>query len=367
MLQENKRIPALDLLRSLAIFLVVLHHYPKSQDPNSIYMTLRSFGWIGVDIFFVLSGYLISKGLIKEFKRESKFSFSNFYVKRAFRILPIYWVVVALYFFLPSFAEREKIAPLWRFLTFTQNFDLTFSAFSHAWSLCIEEHFYLVLPISLFFLLKRSSSKLSILVFAGLILGGMVLRWSIWESLIAPLDISTRAFRVTYYKYLYYPTYGRLDGLVLGVLISTIQVYRPILWNKLIGQHNKLLMLGVLLISVALTLFSGQKSIISTTFGFPLLSLGIASIFISVFNNKSIFSKYKIPSMNVFATLAFSIYLTHKAVIKIVHVHLEGFGFEKFHPVTTLSTIVSILLFSWILFTLIEKPFLKFRERLITD
>src|SRR6185295_2401640 len=101
-----------------------------------------AFGWSGVDLFFVLSGFLITRQLL------AGMGMREFYLRRALRILPLYWTALVLYFAIPGFAERSGIAPLWKFLLFVQNIGLdaaTEGAFSHAWSLCIEEHFYLVL------------------------------------------------------------------------------------------------------------------------------------------------------------------------------------------------------------------------------
>ena len=80
-------------------------------------------------------------------------------MKRFFRIIPIYFFVVAIYFLLPFFRDKEALPPLWKFLTFTQNFGTDsskFGTFSHVWSLCVKEHFYLFFPFILIFLQRKS-------------------------------------------------------------------------------------------------------------------------------------------------------------------------------------------------------------------
>src|SRR3954468_12026426 len=135
-------INGLDHLRALAIVLVLLYHYCKLFPHPQWTETLGSFGWVGVDLFFVLSGYLIASQLFKGIKENAKVDLKAFYIKRFFRIIPAYLAVLLLYFSVSDFKEFGTLAPLWKYLTFTQNLGLdlrTQRAFSHAWSLCIEE------------------------------------------------------------------------------------------------------------------------------------------------------------------------------------------------------------------------------------
>ena len=151
------RYPGLDLLRSIAILLVIMQHMPRTLFPEW-FMQMKYTGWIGVDLFFVLSGYLIGSQLLRPYAEGEQPSFAVFYMRRALRVLPAYLIVVLLYFSVPVFAERPGLPPLWKFLTFTQNFGLDLiaaGAFSHAWSLCVEEHFYLLLPVIVFLLMRK--------------------------------------------------------------------------------------------------------------------------------------------------------------------------------------------------------------------
>src|ERR1043166_4950156 len=116
-------IPALDHLRALAITLVFIYHYRLFPHPEWV-DTIGSFGWTGVDLFFVLSGYLIAGQLFSQVHQYGRISLGDFYLKRFFRIIPAYLAVVAVYFSIPTFREVEALAPLWKFLTFTQNLGL---------------------------------------------------------------------------------------------------------------------------------------------------------------------------------------------------------------------------------------------------
>lgn len=122
MVMETKwqKLFGLDHLRALAIIMVFVFHYghifPHPGWTNSI----SSFGWTGVDLFFVLSGYLIASQLFASVAKTGTFSLKEFFIKRFSRILPAYFVVVALYFLFPLLREHEALAPLWKYLTFTQ-------------------------------------------------------------------------------------------------------------------------------------------------------------------------------------------------------------------------------------------------------
>src|SRR5256885_7035104 len=144
------RIPGLDLLRAAAIVWVMLFHSFLVGGLGPNFEWLSRFGWAGVDIFFVLSGFLIGTQVLRPLERGEKLSIPAFYARRAWRILPAFGAVLALYACFPSLREEPGLQPWWQFATFTMNLLIDYShnrAFSHAWSLCVEEHFYLVFPL----------------------------------------------------------------------------------------------------------------------------------------------------------------------------------------------------------------------------
>jgi peptidoglycan/LPS O-acetylase OafA/YrhL len=132
----------------------------------------------GSDLFFVLSGYLIGGQLLSQLGGRRRIKFGRFYARRALRILPAYFVVVAVYFCLPILREFPTISPLWKFLISVQNIGLRGgTAFSHAWSLAIKDQFYLVLPLVLFVLSRsrRAAFATPCLFFVrGLLLRGFL-------------------------------------------------------------------------------------------------------------------------------------------------------------------------------------------------
>src|SRR5213595_4302033 len=146
---DRERQPGLDLLRALAIIVVVIYH--AALFGFKLPGRVHRWGWIGVDLFFVLSGYLIGGQLLAQLARNNRLDLRRFYARRALRILPAYLVILTIYFLLPLWREYPDMAqPLWKFLFSLQNIALHGgTAFSHAWSLAVEDQFYLALPFTL--------------------------------------------------------------------------------------------------------------------------------------------------------------------------------------------------------------------------
>ncbi|HEY9137153.1 MAG TPA: acyltransferase, partial [Terriglobus sp.] len=107
------RLHGLDTLRAIAVLAVVLYHLTIFGELPIQLLPVTWHGWMGVDLFFVLSGYLIGRQLVKPYLRGSRPSLKEFYLRRAFRILPAYLAVVALYFVVPAWRDFPALPPLW--------------------------------------------------------------------------------------------------------------------------------------------------------------------------------------------------------------------------------------------------------------
>src|ERR1700733_7711452 len=103
----SHKLHGLDHLRAFAITFVFFYHYGRLFPHPQWTNTISEFGWSGVDLFFVLSGYLIASQLFKKISFQQKISLKEFFTKRFFRIIPAYLIVVALYFLFPFMRERE--------------------------------------------------------------------------------------------------------------------------------------------------------------------------------------------------------------------------------------------------------------------
>src|SRR5438477_4306912 len=120
--RNRERQPGLDLLRALAIIVVVIYH--AALFGFKLPGRVDRFGWIGVDLFFVLSGYLIGGQLLAPIARGQPINLRHFFARRALRILPAYFVILAIYFLLPWWREYPVISPFWKFVFSVQNIGL---------------------------------------------------------------------------------------------------------------------------------------------------------------------------------------------------------------------------------------------------
>lgn len=360
----TQKIAGLDHLRALAITLVFLFHYRLFAHPAWI-DTIGSFGWTGVDLFFVLSGYLISSQIFYGIEKGT-FSLRIFFFKRFFRILPAYWAVLAIYFTIPVLREWESLAPLWKYLTFTQNLGLDrryHKTFSHAWSLCIEEQFYFLLPLSVLLLSRIKASKAGAYIIAALFLLGFVSRLVCWNIFIVPA-IDTELFGIQWFKWIYYPTFNRLDELLAGITIAAIFQYCPPLKQALERNANIVLFIGLILIGAAYMLCIDQFSFPASIFGYPLIAIAYGLVVTSSICAKGLLNRFSSKILSLLATFSYAIYLVHKMTIHLAQVQFSKLNIDKDSGLMVIISIVITLLGATLLHYSIEKPFLLIKEKL---
>jgi peptidoglycan/LPS O-acetylase OafA/YrhL len=355
--RNRERQPGLDLLRALAIIVVVIYHAGifGFALPNH----WHRFGWVGVDLFFVLSGYLIGGQLLAPLERGRNINFPRFFMRRALRILPAYFVILAIYFSLPSVREFPEISPLWKFLISVQNIGLHGgTAFSHAWSLAIEDQFYLALPLVL--LVVGRWKRAGVIVPCVVVLGGIALRaFLAWRN---PGDtgVSDRGFQL----WIYYPTWTRLDPLVFGVVLAAIEKFRSNWWERLMDSARWLWLPGLAAIVYGLYLGENDLTIATCIWQFPLIALGMAAFLVCGVSPRLPFRRIEVPGAAFFASIAYSVYLSHKLIIH------AAIRFCSNHNIalTSVSAILLVELLIYaaglILFLSIERPFLQLRHRL---
>lgn len=364
--KSTQKFYGLDNLRAFAIIFVFLFHYfiISGGEPKWLPDVAR-FGWTGVDLFFVLSGFLISSQLFQEIKNNNDISLKNFFLKRIFRILPAYLFTVALYFLVPFFRERESLPPLWKFLTFTQNIGLDAEnggTFSHCWSLCVEEHFYLFLPLILMFILTQKWMKRSYLFLILFFVFGIAIRIYSYKHFYLPHIADDNSW-MYWYKYIYYTTYSRLDGLLAGVLIAGLYHFYPKIWTKISPFGNLILLFGLMILTAAYFLCEDQMTFNATVFGFPLVALGYGMLVLGAICPTSILFKWNSKVLTKIAVLSYAVYLTHKGVIHMTHQLLAKFEIDS--NLMLIICMITCLGFAQIVHLIIEKPFMKLRKRFV--
>jgi peptidoglycan/LPS O-acetylase OafA/YrhL len=162
----------------------------------------------------------------------------------------------------------------------------------------------------------------------------------------------------------YYPTWSRLDGLLMGVMLATARVYRPVLWSRW-GRHaNGFLLAGVAVVGGSIWLFRDRTGLVPTVLGYPLLSFGMGLLVFAGAQASGVLARLRVPGAGWLAAVSYSMYLSHKAVFhmteSVVGTTLDGHGVLTFagYALAVLGTGAG-------LYYGVERPFLNLRERVL--
>jgi peptidoglycan/LPS O-acetylase OafA/YrhL len=352
------RIPALDGIRGLAISLILWLHatpsnFPKHPALNWI-VKMGGFSWSGVDLFFVLSGFLIGGILLDA--AESPNYFRTFYIRRAYRILPLYALLLLM-----GLAIERTVYWLPQYVLMLQNFWMAFigtfgiSALSMTWSLAIEEQFYLTLPLVIRFTPRRRL----VVGLASVIALAPLVRW-----------IAYHAFAYHGFKgrivAMYALTPCRADGLCYGVL-AALAFRTPCLWSKLVERRK------YVYAALALCAIAGLVILLGKSEAFPYGPFGLGYSFVAAFyclllvsvllsaRLSRIFSWAPLRGMGI---IAYGVYLFHGAFIdafrwlaaRLFSSHL---GYSIAAPVAVVA-VIPLAALSWKFF---EKPLIRIGHR----
>ncbi|MEZ6183806.1 MAG: acyltransferase [Planctomycetota bacterium] len=267
---QARRLASLDVLRALAILLVLGRHWPAvgTPVPSWLFQTWKRGGWVGVDLFFVLSGFLIGGLFFREHARHGRLDPVRFLIRRGFKIYPGYYALLAF-----SVVTGVANAPVTVRSTLCEAFYLQNyygGHWHHTWSLAVEEHFYLLLPALLLVLLRRRSGVpfAGIGFVAALVLGGcLVQRMAL--VLTSPPSVVLA------------PTHLRLDGLLVGVYVAYLHHRHPTWFASLRPAVRGLLgLLGALCLAPCFWFVLGRVPFV-LTLGLTLNALGSALLLIA--------------------------------------------------------------------------------------
>lgn len=361
---RSRRVHGLDTLRALAVSLVVLHHYVLFVSGRPTFGWVGELGWMGVDLFFALSGYLIGNQIFAAMGSGDGFSLPRFYARRFLRTLPNFYVVLALYFLWPAFRGEAPLLPLWKYLTFTQNIALEpGTAFSHAWSLSIEEQFYMLLPALALAGAALGNSRRAAWFAIALAFGaGMLFRADAWFDHVQ----GQAGWMRGYYKYIYYSSFCRFDELLAGVAVALLKNQQPALWMRLSRYGNAFFAGGVMFTLLACALFLHDRfGFAVTVFGFPLLALGIAMLIFAAAAEGSLLRETRVPGAGSLALWSYAIYLTHKQLCIMIGDALRSAGHNVESPAAIGLMLLASIVAGWLLYRLVETPFMALRERYV--
>jgi peptidoglycan/LPS O-acetylase OafA/YrhL len=367
---SDKRVPELDGLRGIAILLVLIWHFtgmlvdPEQGAIQNAAWRYLIFGQSGVDLFFVLSGFLIIGILVDN--RESSNYFKTFYARRALRILPPYLILVAGFWLcveltggrLAYYFDRQL--PLWSLLTFTQNWvmasinSLGSMSIGGTWSLAIEEQFYLFAPALIVVLPKRLLPRAIVAIGIASIVARSVYFYLYPNEVIAP----------------YVGTVFRLDGLCVGGLIAI--AYRDqTVWAAVV--RRRMLLLTALAALAALIpiytsfLRSHYEHLVLYHFGHAYLALLYGAILTSILVWCGTHATAWLRSEALIKTgmISYSLYLFHPSFKGLFFV-LAHRGEQLTAPTDVAllsSAFISTFVFCWLLYRYVERPAQRFGHK----
>ncbi|MBK7966574.1 MAG: acyltransferase [Bacteroidetes bacterium] len=353
----SERIFGLDLFRSIAIILVVLTHGVAILELAG----LEKFPFIkmidGVDLFFVLSGYLIGGILIKQATAAEQFKVKDlihFWKRRWFRTLPNYYLVLGLNFIVVYYGIiNENIENFnWKFLLFLQNFSSPFTGFFwESWSLSVEEWFYIFIPIIFLILLKIYNVKKAFL-FSSLILFIFSLSYRLYH-----LDptIDNFWYDVRFRKIVL----GRFDSLSVGLLAIWVKFYYLELWDKF---RIHLFILGIILITFLVNYPSNSNTFYKQIINLSLTPVAAACLLPFAANLKTNSARIR-SFFTEISKISYSMYLVNLALGAEIIMH-------NFPPKNSVESILLYLLYwAWvivvskIIYKYYELPIMKLRDR----
>lgn len=345
-ISAKQHLPVLDGVRAIAVLLVICFHFwlAFANGQHNLVGKLAIWGQTGVDLFFVLSGFLIT-GILLDSKGSEHF-LRNFYVRRILRIFPLYYAtLLAIYFLCPllhltAWTPWKQSAWYWVYL---QNIPDTFapslaSGPQHFWSLAVEEHYYLVWPFLVMLLARDKLLKV-----IGLAIG---------------VSLLTRVLLSQYDTF--YFTLCRLDGLAIGSAIAIFARSRPTgLASYAVWAKRLLFLLGPVLVITQL-LVSGKSLLAIQVSKSTLIALAYACVMVLAIENRCGSLVQKLLSGRILGSIgkySYGMYVLHPFILG--GLHAAGLRYNVF------GLLVSALLTylaAWISWTLFEKRFLRLKR-----
>jgi peptidoglycan/LPS O-acetylase OafA/YrhL len=350
---EMIKYPSINGLRAISILLVIFHHLSIKEflfsgtEKVEWLFPLTSFlqdGHLGVNVFFVISGFLITSLMLNEETTTNTISLRNFYIRRTLRIFPAYYFLLIVYFILQLFQIVYISNESWlTAITYTKYFNWKLDWITaHAWSLSIEEHFYLFWP--LIFIHARQFRKKIVI---ALILTVPIIRVVLFFHPISWMDELT--------------IFTRIDSIATGCLFA---LYKDEILEKIQKHWLKLFYVSVI------TIFSLPVLIIimnKINLGFVFIPLGtthgtIANFMIgflmmySIFGPRKLWFKFlNLKVINYIGLLSYSIYLWQQMFISGPN------NLGTTYP----QNLLFIFIMAMVSYHLIEKPFLKLKTKFV--
>lgn len=325
----------MDLLRAVAILLVILAHTVLSYGAPD-YIAPLQFGGTGVDLFFVLSGWLLGGLLFKEAEKYGQIDVKRFLLRRWMRTIPAYYAVLALSIS-QRYLTKDDVTFPWEYFVFLQNYNDPIEFFNISWSLGVEEQFYLLIA-PLLFLLTQKNKKTTTITLLVMLAFPVILR------------------QMELYNHMK-ETHVRLDGCIFGVFLAHIYHQYRNMWSKIARYAPYLALISVL----AYILFFVGRYYPQLGINDPdkLLLAALFGMLVIAANADSRWSnRLYIPGAYYIATRSYSLYLLHPEVLAL----LKRLFLELPFFIYLSLALVGSFMVAEVLYRCIEKPIMDYRE-----
>jgi peptidoglycan/LPS O-acetylase OafA/YrhL len=343
----------LDLLRILAVLLVMCRHFDIGKNPSFLLAALHKGGWVGVDLFFVLSGFLVSGLIFQEHSRKGEVNMGRFLIRRGFKIYPVFWIMIGVTILVDSTSGLDIPTQLvLGELLFLQNY--LGGLWSHTWSLAVEEHFYFGIAFLFFFLIKRNPDKpFSPVPQICLFIGILCLCLRVYNTWALPA--------YSHHTHLF-PTHIRIDSMFFGLFLSYLFHYKN-LEATLKHIPSMALYLGGLGLLLPAFSFSLENHQWISNIGLVLFYVGsgclvLAAIRIETSTNPILLF------LGALGSASYSIYLWHMPIHYWTAEKLQSFVGESKFSLYLAAYVFIACLIGYFVSQLIEWPVLKLRDRL---
>jgi peptidoglycan/LPS O-acetylase OafA/YrhL len=348
------RSQVLDAIRAIAVLMVLGRHFINvvrgiPPELSSILQRWQAFGWMGVDLFFVLSGFLVSGLLFSEYQRRGSLRPWHFLGRRGFKIYPGFYLLLVVSWFWAG----GSVPPI-KFVyeaVFLQNY--FGMVWNHTWSLAVEEHFYLALALLLWGLARFRGGEDPFRVLPKVCLAVFALVFA----------LRLRQFSIIPRGYLLLPTHYRLDALLFGTLLAYYWAFHRARLAEWVSRRRALLVISSLTLLLPCLTLRLENSFVVNTVGLTMNYLGFGGLVIVAmvtFQDRAT-PRVLIPLARI-GFYSYSIYLWHSPVAVLTARHLPvHIGW----PATLAVYLVGSVLVGIAAALLVELPFLRLRDRLL--
>jgi peptidoglycan/LPS O-acetylase OafA/YrhL len=341
----------LDAIRGVAILLAMGWHFNHGDSGNAVLDVLqwpgRTFGWAGVDLFFVLSGFLVGRLVLGEHRRTGRFDGRRFALRRALKLWPVLYVFLVIH----AFAGAEPWnSYLWQNALHVQNYAGT--SLSHLWSLAVEEHFYLALVLLIPLLVRlRTPPGVLAAVLGGLLVAAPLLRWHAAVSGVGDLAIQ-------------WQSHLRMDSLAAGVLLAALSVYWPEVMDRALRHRGLWAVLAAAGTGWLVTI--GVRGTLGLTLGYSVAYLTGAAFLLTLYRARWL-SRLRRPAQGLAALgrYSYGIYIWHLFAAQLVTGWLPGMGFRTMTPAAQLAKYAAAIALGVLATLAVERPMLRLRDRLV--